>query len=290
MWNFTIERPETVAEALDILARDPDGAVLYAGGTELILAMKEGLVSATTLVDVKTLPELAGIRLTDDGSAVEIGARVTHREILSSTLIREHLPLLPEVTLDVGNVRVRAAGTLVGNLCFAEPHSDIAVVGTLLDASVRILGENARWTRVEEFLLGAYVTALAPDELVEKIRIEIPQRSSFFGYGRVKATERPLVAVGVRLDVEGGRTVGARVVIGSVGPRPWSSPDVEAMLIGVAPSELRAVLPAVAQVVATGVDAETDYDASEEYRRHLAGEAFVRAALQAISRTEGASR
>jgi carbon-monoxide dehydrogenase medium subunit len=287
MLNFRIERPETVDEALGILANDPDDAVLYAGGTELILAMKEGLVAAGTLVDVKTVPELAGIRSVDDGRGLEIGARVTHLQVLDDPVVCATVPLLAQVISHVGNVRVRTAGTLVGNLCFAEPHSDIAVVGALLEATLCISGAARRWSTVEDFLLDPYVTDLAPTELVEKIRVEVPGESSFFGYARVKATERPLVAVGVRLDVDDAVTTGARVIVGAVGPRPWRSDEVEQMLTGLPVSEVHRALPMVARAIAAGVQADEDYEASEEYRRHLSGEAFLRAAVQAVSRSEG---
>src|SRR5262249_21257141 len=121
---FRVYQPTSVTEACAELARLGEDAKVYAGGTELILLLRLGLVQYTHLVDIKRISELG--ELVWDGKAMHIGAAVTHRRLERSAEIAEHLPLLHQATAQVANVRVRNVGTLGGNLCFGDPHSDPA--------------------------------------------------------------------------------------------------------------------------------------------------------------------
>ncbi|HMF52360.1 MAG TPA: FAD binding domain-containing protein, partial [Candidatus Saccharimonadales bacterium] len=125
--RFRLEEPETVAEAAELLGRFGESAKLYAGGTELLLAMKEGLVQYERLVNVKNLKGLDDIAA--QNGTITIGALCTHRQLESSVALLDKLPALVKLEQNVANVRVRQAGTIGGNLCFAEPHAD---PGTLL--------------------------------------------------------------------------------------------------------------------------------------------------------------
>ena len=118
---FSILRPRSLREASEMLAEGGDDAVAYAGGTELLLAMKQGGLRFDSLVDLKTIPGLATI--VERGGGLEIGALATHREISRSPLVRERYPALARLESRIANPRVRATGTLGGNLVFAEPHS-----------------------------------------------------------------------------------------------------------------------------------------------------------------------
>src|SRR4030095_6639540 len=120
--KFTIHQPKSVAEASQMLAQFGETSRLYAGGTELLLAMKHDLLRYENLIDVKTIPGLDKIETR--GSSIVIGSGVTHRALERSNVIKEKLPVLAEMESKVANIRVRASGTLGGNLCFAEPHSD----------------------------------------------------------------------------------------------------------------------------------------------------------------------
>lgn len=287
MRSFTIDTPATIEEVLDVLARSGDDAQLYAGGTELLIALKQGLVVCESLIDIKHIPAITGISLNDDGDALDIGAAATHTEVTRSETVQRLLPIMAEVEAIIANVRVRNAGTLVGNLCFAEPHSDVALLSVLLEGRLKLAGTQTGWVAVDDFLVDAYMTTLEPGSVVETLRIPRPGADAFFGYSRVKATERPLAAAGVRLDLREGRTTGARVVVGAVGPVPFRSDEVDRLLTGVAVPDLDVALRDAAALLAREVDAVDDYDASEEYRRHLAAEMFLRAARRAIASSEG---
>src|SRR4051794_7829134 len=122
--SFEIHRPQSVSEASKLMAQLGDAAAVYAGGTELLVVMKEGLTHFSHLVDIKAIPGLREIDYDAERRELTIGALATHRQIERSELVSERLPVLAALEAAVANVRVRSAGTIGGNLCFAEPHSD----------------------------------------------------------------------------------------------------------------------------------------------------------------------
>src|SRR5881409_4145805 len=170
---FELSEPTSVAEASELLARHGDAARIYAGGTELILAMKEGFVHYEHLVNVKTIPGLAGVRL--DAGTLRLGAATSHRALERDPLVRQHFPAVARMEADVANVRVREVGTLGGNLCFAEPHADpgtlLLVLGARLFAAKR---SSNREIPVEQFFVDAYETCLEPDEILTGVRVPLP--------------------------------------------------------------------------------------------------------------------
>ncbi len=159
--RFEIHQPANVAEASGMLAHYGEDAALYAGGTELLLAMRHGALRYRHLIDIKTVPGLDAIHL--ENGTLEIGAASTHRGIERSGLVRTNQPVLAEMESCVANVRVRATGTLGGNLCFAEPHSDPATLILVLDGKVKLEGAaGAREIGLGQFIGGSYSTNLAP--------------------------------------------------------------------------------------------------------------------------------
>src|SRR5438309_159163 len=124
--RFRLEEPETVREVSELLTRFGESAKVYAGGTELLLAMKEGLVQYERLINVKKLTGLNEVKL-DNGTA-HIGALCTHRQLETAPVLQQRLPALMKLEKNVANVRVRQVGTLGGNLCFAEPHADPGIL------------------------------------------------------------------------------------------------------------------------------------------------------------------
>src|SRR3954470_6067295 len=160
--DFQLHRPATVDDAVQLRGELGDAAALYAGGTELLLAMKMGVLDYEHLIDVKRIDGLRGIEVRD--GSLWIGAGTTHREIETSPLVQERLPALATLERHVANVRVRAAGTLAGNLAFGGPHADPAALLTALDATVELVGSGGRRSvGIEEFILGAYETDLGED-------------------------------------------------------------------------------------------------------------------------------
>jgi carbon-monoxide dehydrogenase medium subunit len=176
---FDLCEPTSVAEASRLLADHGEAARLYAGGTELLLAMKEGLVHYDYLVNLKTIRGLGALRRDPDGS-LRIGAAVTHRTLERDAVVREHFPALARLEADVANVRIRAVGTLGGNLCFAEPHADPGPLLQVFDATARLeRSSGARTVPLTALFVGPYETCLETDEVLTEIAVpRLPPRSA----------------------------------------------------------------------------------------------------------------
>ncbi len=177
-----------------MLAHFGDEAGVYAGGTELLLAMKHEALRYGHLIDVKVIPGLDSIELRD--GHIEIGATATHRSIEHSPIVRQHQPVLAELESQVANVRVRATGTLGGNLCFAEPHSDPATLLLVLEATVHAEGPGgAREFPIENLIAGAYTNTLLPHEILTKIVIPCAHANHRAAYVKFQVHERPALGI-----------------------------------------------------------------------------------------------
>jgi carbon-monoxide dehydrogenase medium subunit len=265
-----LHRPRQLGEALDLLRQHGDEAALYMGGTELLLVMKLGFAQPGHLVDAKGVAELGELQVLDD--RLVVGAGVTHRRLERHRDIARVLPVLTAMERSIANVRVRNEGTLGGNLCFAEPHSDPATLFTALDAEVELAGPSGRRRLpLADFLLGAFSTALEPGEVLTTVHIPRPATDTLVGYERLVFKERPAAAVAV---VRGSG--GARVVVGALGPRPLRIAEAEALLLE---DDIDGAAVAVTEAVAA-----RDTESGADYRSHLAGvllrRAWARAAVQ----------
>lgn len=280
--RFVIHQPQGITEAAELLAHHGEKARLYAGGTELLLAMKHDLLRYEHLVDVKTVPGLDKIDL--QNSHLSIGTTVTHRAIEGSPLVKEKIPVLAEMAAHIANVRVRATGTLGGNLCFAEPHSDPATLLLSLEARARVQGRaGERTLAIDKLIVGAYETALGPDELLIAIEVPVPARSQRNAYLKFQIHERPLLGLAVVLDLnDGGNMIRkARVAVGCVSPKPCRSDKAEALLVGPRDSVEKCLTDA-GHALADAADLVDDLEGSAEYKRHLIGVFLRRAFTQAL--------
>jgi carbon-monoxide dehydrogenase medium subunit len=279
---FAVHRPGSIGQASRLLADLGDDGAAYCGGTELLLAMKLGLASYEHLVDLKRVYGLRGIGT--EGGAVRIGAAATHHEIETSAALRARYPEMCAMISQVANLRVRSVGTLGGNLCFGDPHSDpasflLAVGATLVCQR----GDETRRVPAAEFLTGLYETALAPGELL--VAVELPPRPDRTGLShlRMKLTERPVVTVTALVTLRGNAVAQARLIVGSVGSVPF--PADTAALTGATPADFDSRAGACADQAAASCTPLPDGEASPDYLRHLVavharqalGEAFAAA-------------
>ena len=262
---FTLHRPETAEEACALLARLGEDAVPYAGGTELLLLMKLGLLRPPHLVDVKRIRELNELA---DGGRLTIGATVTHRSLERSPLVRARCPLVASVARHVANVRVRNVGTIGGNLAFADPHSDLATLFLALDAHVELVSPGGRRElSLGDFVRGPWETARRPDELLAGVRLA-PWPSRAAAYVKFGVHERPTLGIAVALGLNGGDRAGARIQDARIA-------------VGCV------VVVAVGDAAAAGVDPADDLHGSADYKREMVA-VFVRRALRvAAARASG---
>lgn len=282
--RFALHAPRTVDEAVELLARHGEDATVYAGGTELLLAMKLRVLRYGHLVDIKRIQALAEVTV-DDG-VLAVGALATHHVLERHPLVVRHVPAYVALSRAVANVRVRVAGTLGGNLCFAEPHADPPALLAALGAGVRLVGPGgARDVPVAEFVRGAFDTARCPDEVLTRVTVPLPAAARRVAYERFAHLERPTAGVAAVLSLAApdDTIAAARVWVGAVGPRPTPVPAVAERLAGVPAAALGDVLPAAARHGAEACPVDEDIHGSEDYKRHLVAVLIERAVRRAAA-------
>jgi aerobic carbon-monoxide dehydrogenase medium subunit len=279
--RFSMYQPKSIAEASEMLAEFGEKGRLYAGGTELLLAMKHDLLRYEHLVDVKTIPGLNKIELKN--GSLFIGGTVTHRAIERSPVVQQNLPVLAQMEKNVANVRVRASGTLGGNLCFAEPHSDPATLLLALGAKAHLQAKSKRRTvTIDQLITGSYETSLATDELLEAIEIPMPSTSQRSAYLKYQLKERPTLGLAMVLDIDGENIKQAKAVVGSVSAVPTQSEKTNGLLTG-PKAQVEKQLADAADALGQAADPVDDLEGGADYKRHLIGVFLKRAFVKALT-------
>ena len=260
---FDLHRAQSVDEARELLERYGEDAAVICGGTELLLLLKLGFAAYGHLVDIKRIGELGGIRA--ENGAIVVGSTATHREIERSRLVLELLPSLAAMERRVANIRVRNVGTLGGNLCFSDPHSDPATFLLALDAEAELEG---RRMPLSEFLVGPYETALRHGELLAAVRIPVPAPGTAIAHRKLAFHERPAATVACAVRVDGGAVAEARIAVGSVGARAVRATAAERALTGCAVDDAPAVAEAAA-LAAEASGAVDDANGTAAYKEQL---------------------
>ncbi len=281
---FRLEEPGSVGEASALLAQYGESARIYAGGTELLLVMKEGLLQYERLINIKPIARLTGVSIAD--GTLFIGAATPHRTLERSPEVRVNFPALAEMEADVANVRVREVGTLGGNLCFAEPHADPGTLLQVYDTSVQIERQGgSRTLALEDFFIGSFEVALEEDELLTAIRVPSLPDHTTAAYLKFGFLERPSVGVAVAVTATAEGVQAVHLAVGCVGPVPRRMREAEAMLSNKEIGEVRANLEAAGQLAGREADAITDLLGSAEYKAYLVGVLLRRAFEHAHQQT-----
>jgi len=276
MKNFTFERPSSLEELLQIKKKDKEKALLMAGGTNLLVYIKDGMYKSGTIVDIKYLKELKGIR--EDNGYVEIGASEIIESIRTSSQVQNALPLLAESLNLFANPLVREMSTIGGNIADASPIADTAPVLLVLDADVVAAGsEGERVIPLNEFFKGPGETVLKPDEIILSFRVP-PMKSEagkFFKLGLRKGTSCSVTSVAVRIDMEGAAVKNMRVALGGVAPVPVRAERTEAAFKGKTID--KAALDQLCETIKEDIHPITDVRASSRYRREVSVNLFKKA-------------
>lgn len=276
--RFDIHRASSIAEAVDLRRTYGDDAAVYAGGTELLMTMKLGVARWPHLIDVKPIPGLRAITRTN--GSIRVGATATHWDLERDAQVARDLPALARLERNVANIRVRAAGTLAGNLVFAEPHADPPALLIALGARLHLRGAAARVVSLESFITGMYQTSLGTDEIVEAVEIPLPASSTRAVYVNLKVLERPSLGIAIVGSLQDGRfSAPPIVIVGAVDEMPRRVAAGE--LIG-ADARAKDTADALADAARGAVDPVADLAGSAEYKRHLVG-VFARRALTALA-------
>ena len=279
---FERHRPATVEEATELLERHGDDAVVYAGGSELFLLFKFGLASYPHVIDLKAIEELRGIE--SHNGRLRIGAAETHRAIERHATVRADWPALAAMERAVGNLRVRTMGSIGGNLCFADPHSDPATFLLAMDGEVeaRRGGGEPRRVPLADFVRGPFETALEPGELLTAVLVPKPLPGAAIVHRKFVLHERPAITVTCHLRVDGERLADVRLAVGSAGVVAARAIAAEDALAGTSPTELDGALERAGEHAADAADPVEDANGSVEYKRHLVGVLSRRAVQAAV--------
>jgi carbon-monoxide dehydrogenase medium subunit len=280
--SFDYHKPRTLAEAADLLKKDPE-AKLLAGGHSLLPAMKLRLATPTALVDLAGIKDLAGIAKA--GDAVRIGALTTHATVAGSDVVRSSCALLAETAAHIGDFQVRNRGTIGGSVAHADPASDYPTALTALGATVETGGAASRKLPIEGFYTGLFQTQLGPGEIVVAIHVPTYGKGTGGAYEKHRhpASSYAVVGVAALVTVAGGKCSKVSLVVGGVSVNPVRAAAAEAALTGQAPGDA-SFAAAAAKVGESVAKPISDLYASGEYRVHLASVLARRALATAASR------
>lgn len=285
-----IFQPTSVREAGALVKEKGPGGRFLAGGTDLVIAVKEKGFSPKYVVDLKRIPGLSGIREEADGG-LRIGALTTLREVETSPVVLKRFPFLAQSAAEVGSVQIRNRATIGGNMANATPSADVAPALLALEAKVAIAGLNGeRVVELEKFFRGPGQTVMAPEEILTEITIP-PASPSLVGE-YIKFSPREMmdlayigVAVAFVFNTSQKRCENVRIALGAVSPTPMRAHGAESLLEGqVLTEELAEKAGAEAARESKPI---SDVRSSAEYRRDMVRVNTKRALLNAAAGQPG---
>ena len=285
--EFELLIPESLEEAITILAEKGDECKIVAGGTDVYVDMHGSFESKPVIVDIKKIKEL---KVFDyyPGDRLEVGALTTHHFLDRSPVIREHFAALQEGASQVGSVQIRHRGTIGGNMCNAVPSADTLGPLLVLDAIAVIVGpEGRREVPVDEFFLGPKKTVLKNGELLEKIIIpdKKSKGSAYIKFTRRNAMDLALLGASAYMDIDDeGLCRDVRISLTTCAPVPMRAREAEAVLEGKAPDEENLIAAGLA--ASKEAKPRSSWRCTEEYRRDVLKSIVPRALRIAADRAE----
>jgi carbon-monoxide dehydrogenase medium subunit len=283
--------PRAVQEAISLLAEKGDRARVLAGGTDIIVQVREGRRDLDLLVDVKNIPE-ANELVYDSRQGLRIGSAVACYRIYEHAEIARAYPGLIDAVALIGGIQIQSRATLGGNLCNASPAADTIPALIVHEAVCLIAGpEGSREVPVERFCTGPGRTVLVRGELLVSLRLPPPKRHWGASYLRfIPRNEMDIAVVGagasVTLDESRSRCTGARIAVAAVAPTPLFVPEAGAALADGALSDM--LIDKAAALAQAASRPISDMRGDADYRRHLVGVLTRRALRNAIERAKGA--
>ncbi len=280
--NFEYHKPQRLRDAVALLSAHHGAARVLAGGTDLIVWLKEGVAAPRALVDIKGIRELNALELR--GKALHIGARVTFSALIESAVVRKKFAVLWEAARTVASVGVRNRATLVGNICSAIPCLDSGPPLLVYEAVVVTCGPaGVRRIPITEWFTGVKQTACRADELVTCVELPLPAKHGgcYVKLGRYAGEDLAQVGLGI-MACAGGEY---RVAHCAVAPVPRRMTGVEALLAG---QELTpALIKRACARAAKEISPIADVRATKEYRQHMSGIMLARGLATAVARLAG---
>ena len=267
--EFEYVTPQSVQEACALLLQYGDSARVLAGGSDLLVKMKDGLMKPAYLVSLKNLDSLKTIRY-ETGTGVIIGARATHNEVMNNSLLQEKYRSVCEAAHSMAADQIRNIGTVGGNLVNAVPSADLPPILIALDARARIVGTSGERTiALEDFFLGPGKTVLEKGEILAEIIIpdQPTTGSNYIKFGLRRAGALAVAGVASSVTVSDGTCRDVRVVLGAVSPTPMRALEAENVLRGKKISQ--ELIDEAGKIAAAEAKPINDIRGSIEYRRNL---------------------
>lgn len=279
--EFDYRRPATLAEATEILAGHSGSVRILAGGTDLVAWLRDDAIAPDLVVDIKDVPGLHDLRL--DGDTLHIGALVTFTDLIESAVVKEHAPLLAEMSETVASQGIRNRATMVGNICSAVPSCDAGPVLLSYDTTVHVTGPDGdRTIDINDWFVGLRQTARTDDEVVTRLTIALrPHGGVYVKLMRYGGEDLAQAAVGIIAYADHEY----RVAFGAVAPTPIRSARIEEALSGKSPDD--ALIAEVVAMVRDEISPITDMRASAEYRVRMTEVMLKRGLVAATERLVG---
>jgi len=281
---FAYARATCVDNALQLLVAHGQAAKVLAGGQSLMPAMNLRLISPDVVIDIGGLVELKGIAVR--GDVLRIGALTRHADLLPSSEVASHAPLLAEAVAHVAHPAIRNRGTIGGSLAHADPAAELPACMLALDAAIIARGRRGeRRISAADFFTGIFETALAADELLVAIEVPIARKNSahFFHEFARRHGDYAIAGLAAQAAVEGGRFTDLRLAYFALGDRPALAKAAGELLnVIVTPALVRQA----SATLAAGLDPHEDQQASPAMRRHLARVLLMRAVAALLHRPE----
>ena len=271
--NYEYHAPKTKAEVLDLLADIGDKAKILAGGTDLVIMLKEKMIAPEHVINVAEIEELAGINFTADG--VEIGAGTKISDIGASKELDKEYHALCYAADQLGSYQVRTMATIGGNIAHSLPAGETHTPLAALNAEVVIESKKGeRRVKLEDFILGNRKNVMESDEMITKVFIPKPAPHSRSEYGHIglrRAMEIDCANMTVNITLEDDKKTikDVKMVMGSVAPKPLVSEKAPQILIGKALDE--ELIQKVGEAAQSEAKPISDIRASAEYRRDVIG-------------------
>lgn len=281
--EFTYSKPNSLLEAINLIAQNKDDVKLLAGGMSLIPMMKLRLATPEHLIDLGGVAELNSI--TENSGKLHVGALTTHDTLVNSSLIQEKCPLLAETASHIGDTQVRNMGTIGGSTAHADPAADYPAALCALDAQIKLVKkESQRIVPTSEFFVDALTTVLEPDEIITEIivPVEDPKTGTSYKKLRQPASGFAIVGIATRLQLSDGKVSLVRIGVTGLGPNGFRATEVENALQVTAATD--ADINKAIRFLDGGVEVNSDIHASSNYRRHVARIYTTRAIKTALSR------
>lgn len=293
MRRFTYLIPRSLDEAVSMWESHGERARYIAGGTDLLIKIKEGKITPDYLVSLAHIPGLDEISFDKSTGELKIGALVTHRKLELSGLIREKYPIIHDAVCNIGSVQIRNVATIGGNLANAVPSADGAIPLIALDAKVIIYGpKGEREVDLLHFFLGPGQTVLERGEILTQIVVPAQPPltgGAYIKWGRREAMELPLIGVGVVLTLEEGSLLckKARISLGVAAPTPMRAHKAEEFLQGRRPHP--DTLEEAGRIAAEESKVRDSIRGQAWYRREMVRVLTRRMGIRAVERAAGGS-